>query len=236
MPADQGRRGKAGPRRAAAERVDADRHRQYRRDREVEDRGDAAVGVVVLRLGQRGEQPGQEERAGEGVAEARLAEQQHGAEPEPAGDPDGADQVPGSIQRLGPAEGPAQELRAGGEAVPEHADRPDGLVGAAPLAPLVDQERAEDEAEQRRAERQDDVEVHGAPPIGAVPQHAPCKVTRPASHECWVPEATGNSSWSNAFVGLGWVVELLPRVVRRPVRLVTMTHAGAIASGRTVRT
>ena len=91
-------------------------------------------------------------RSGDGraVAEARLRQQVHRAEAQPAGDPDGAGQVPGAVERLAPAQRPAQELRPRGDAVHQHPERPDQLVRLAPLPPLVQQEQGEDEAQQGR--------------------------------------------------------------------------------------
>ena len=81
-------------------------------------------------------------------------------EPEPAGGPHGAGQVPRPVQRLVPAADPGQRLAAGGDAVEQHPDRPDQLEALPPLAPLVEQREAEDQGQDRGQGRQEDVESH----------------------------------------------------------------------------
>ena len=76
--------------------------------------------------------------------------------PRYGGDAEGADQVPGPIERLVPAEGAAQELGAGTDAVPEQADRPDQLVGLPASQPLVDDHAAKMKERTDEQERQDD--------------------------------------------------------------------------------
>ena len=125
---------------------DDDRDRQEGRDPEVRERRDSAVRVVVLLPGQEGEQAGQPQADGEGVAEPRPSEQVDRSEAEPAGDPDRADQVPRPIERFAPAEGAAEELRAGRQSVPQHPHGPDQLIGPTASAPLSREDRGEDEA------------------------------------------------------------------------------------------
>ena len=99
--------------------------------------------------------PASSTRERRAVPEPRLAQQVHRPEAQPRGDVDRADQVPDPVQRLAPADGAAQELGARRDPVPDHADRPDQLVRAPPLQPLVQQEQREHEAQRddRRGSR-----------------------------------------------------------------------------------
>ena len=83
--------------------------------------------------------------------------------PEPAGRPDRAGQVPRPVQRLVPAARAGDGLGPGGDAVEGHAQAPDELEAAAPLAPLVEQGEAEHEGQDGRDRRQHDLEAHEAP-------------------------------------------------------------------------
>ena len=123
---------------------------------EVEDRGRAGARVVVPALGQQREDAREQQAQREAVAEARPAEQERRPETEPAGRPDGAGQVPRAVQHLVPAAEPGQRLRARRDAVEQHAEAPDELEAAAPLAPLVEQRDAEDEGKHRRDRGEDD--------------------------------------------------------------------------------
>ena len=87
------------------------------------------------------EQGGQRERDGDEVAEPGAVQQEDRAEAQVRGDAEGAEQVPGPIERLVPAEGAADELGAGADAVPQQAERPDQLVRL-PSAPATGRPRA----------------------------------------------------------------------------------------------
>ena len=99
-------------------------------------------------------------RPGE-VPKARAREQIDRPQAQVGGHEERANQIPDAIQRLTPADGASEELRAGADAVEQEPDPPDQLERVAPLPPLVEHHRGEDKAQDRRAQRQHDVQhVH----------------------------------------------------------------------------
>src|SRR5439155_440614 len=101
-----------------------------------------------------------EEARGDEVAESGSREQHDRARAEISRHEEGADQVPGPIEHLVPAECRAEELGAGADAVPEEADRPDQLEPTALLGPLREHGGGEDEAGDGGKEREYDVRAH----------------------------------------------------------------------------
>ena len=127
-----------------------------RRRDEVQERQGARALVLGSVADQEREEPRQEEAQREGVAEPGPPQEDGRPEPQPAGGPDGAGQVPGPVQRLVPAGRAGDRLAAGGDPVEQHPEGPDELEAAAPLAPLVEQRDREDQGEDRGQRREDD--------------------------------------------------------------------------------
>ena len=149
-------------RRKRVTRADRDRGEQRRRHHRGDRLGRCGRSLPrVLHGGQVAEEAGQGEGDRDEVAEARAVEEVDRAEAEVRRHAEGADEVPGPIERLAPAECAAEELRAGADPIPEQADGPHQLVGLAATNPLVGDHRGEDEGEAGAQEWQDDVEIHG---------------------------------------------------------------------------
>ncbi len=77
------------------------------------------------------------------VAEPGPAQQERGAEPQPAGGPDRPGQVPRAVDALVPAVGGRDRLGARPDGVAQHPERPHELEPVAPVAPLVEQHHRE---------------------------------------------------------------------------------------------
>ena len=107
--------------------------------------------------GQSREQSAERDRCRREVAKPCLVEQVKRPGAEVCGDKERADQVPGPVQGLVPAERRTEELGARRYAVKEQADRPDELEAVATLKPLVEHHAREHESEQGRGQRKDDV-------------------------------------------------------------------------------
>ena len=102
---------------------------------------------------ERQQTPEQHHRAGE-VTKAGFGQQVDRSGAQVRGDEEGADQIPGAVERLVPSERTAKELGPGADAVPDKTDPPDQLEAVPALPPLVQHHGREDEAQDRRAKRQ----------------------------------------------------------------------------------
>src|SRR5581483_3968977 len=121
------------------------------------DRAGGARARVLRGRGQREEAAQHNRRRGE-VAEPRLAQEVDRPGAEVSGDEERSDQVPRAVEALAPAEGAADELGGGRDAIEQESNAPDQLERVAALPPLVEHERRKEKAHDRRGERKHDVE------------------------------------------------------------------------------
>ena len=143
---------------ARAGRRDGERNGGRDADREDDRKRERVVGIATA--DREGVQRAEEEAQCDEIAETRACQEHDGAGAQVRGHEERPDQVPGAVQRLGPAEGGPHELRPRADSVPEQTDGPHKLESLPAAGPLGEDSECEGEAHYRGAERQNHVRAH----------------------------------------------------------------------------